>query len=61
MPAPTSEPARYWAPSKSPAAVATALRPPKSIDAAPPTSEWALCMKNEIRTSARHAPHALWM
>ena len=59
MPAPTMEPARYCAPSKSPAAVATALRPPKSMDAAPPTSEWALCTKNEMKTSARQAPHEL--
>ena len=48
----TIAPARYCAPSKRPAAVATAFLPPKSIDAAPPTSECALWMKNAIMSSS---------
>src|SRR5579871_2461050 len=49
---PTTAPARYCAPSKRPAAVATALRPPKSIDAAPPTIEWLDWMKKEMAASS---------
>ena len=56
---PTSELARYCMPSNSPAAVAAALRPPKSIDAAPPTIPCAPLTKNEsTRQAPRPAPTA---
>jgi len=55
---PASEPPKYCAPSNNPAAVAAAFRPPKSIEAAPPTSECALWMKKEIATNTIAAPQA---
>ena len=42
---------KYWMPSKRPAAVAAALRPPKSIDAAPPIMPCAPLTKNERQAS----------
>ena len=58
MPMPTIELARYCIPSKRPAAVAAALRPPKSMEAAPPIIPWAPFTKNERTARHKAGAHA---